>query len=237
MRHLKLTLGVAVSVALSVCAFAVAATPALAGEFVASNTGKVAGAEESTQEFKFGAVKMRCFHVKGNGEVVAGSSTTYTSTIKFTRCLTTAKIGKHEIFLPTKWLTPMIVTYHNNGFVETGATAEVKINMGKTEEFEKSECHIRVPPQTIPTRAINKPTEPYEEATYENVSRAHNVSRTFPTGIQNGIDIHNEFKGIHFEYEGEPCEEWGREEGPEGAGATYTGSFPQYLSTGNFEFL
>lgn len=237
MRHLKLTLGVAVSVALSVCAFAVAATPALAGEFVASSSGKVAGAEETTQEFKFGAVKMRCFKVKGNGEVVAGSSTTYTSTIKFTKCLTTAKIGAHEIFLATRWLTPLTVTYHNNGFVETGATAVVKVNTGKTEEFEKSECHISWPPQTIPVRAITKPGEPYEEASYENVSRSHLVSRLFPTGIQNGIDIHNTIKGIHFEYEGEPCEFWGHEEGPEGAGGQYKGSLPQYLSTGNFEFL
>ena len=237
MRHLKLTLGVAVSVALSACAFAMAATPALAGEFVASSSGKVAGTEESTQEFKFGAVKMRCFKIKGNGEVVAGSSPTYTTAIKFAKCLTTAKIGRHDIFLATRWLTPLTITYHNNGFVETGATAEVKINMGKTEEFEKSECHIRWPAQTIPVRAIAKPEEPYEEASYENVSRAHTVSRLFPTGIQNGIEIHNTIKGIHFEYEGEPCEEWGREEGPEGSGGQYTGSLPQYLGSGNFEFL
>lgn len=236
MRHLKLTLGVAVSVALSACAFAVAATPALAGEFVAANSGKVSGIEESTQEFKFGAVKMRCFHVKANGEVVAGSSTTYTTKIVFAKCLTTAKIGRHEIFLPTHWLTPLTVTYHNNGFVETGETAEVKINMGKTEEFEKSECHIKWPPQTIPVKAINKPGEPYEEATYENISRPHTVSKNFPTGIQSGIAFHNMFKGIHFEYEGEPCEEWGREETAEGFGAQYAGSFPQYLGSGNFEF-
>lgn len=237
MRHLKLTLGVAVSVALSACALAVAATPALASEFVAATSGKVAGAEETTQEFKFGAVKMRCFHVKGNGEVVAGSSPTYTTAIKFTKCLTTAKIGKHDIFLATHWLTPLTVTYHNNGFVETGATAEVKINMGKTEEFEKSECHIKWPPQTIPVRAIAKPEEPYEEASYENVTRSHFVSRAFPTGLQNGIVIHNTIKGIHFEYEGEPCEEWGREESAEGLGGQYAGALPQYLNTGNFEFL
>ena len=85
-------------------------------------------------------------------------------------------------------------------------------------------------------KAINKPEEPYEEASYENVSRSHLVSKNFPEGIQNGIDIHNTFKGIHFEYEGEPCEEWGREEGPEGFGAQYTGSFSQYLSNGAFEF-
>jgi hypothetical protein len=233
MRHLKLTLGVAVSV----CAFALAATPALAGEFVASNTGKVAGAEENLQEFKFGSVKMKCFHVKANGEVAAGSSTTYTAAIKFTKCLTGAKIGRHEIFLATHWLTPLTVTYHNNGFVETGATAEVKINMAKTEEFEKSECHIKLAPQTIPVRAIKNPEETFEEASYTNTSRSHNVSKNFPTGIQNGIVIHNEFRGIHFEYEGEPCEEWGREEGPEGNAGQFTGSFPQFLSTGNFEFL
>jgi hypothetical protein len=246
MRHLKLTLGVAASV----CAFALAASPALAGEFVASTTGKTSGSSESEQVFRFGAIKIKCLHTSAKGGVAAGSSTTYASSIKFTKCLTGAKVGLHEIHLATKFLTPLAVEYHQNGFVEVGSeteenegtvtviggSAELKINTGRTEEFEKSECHLRWEPQTIPVRAIKKPDEPYSAAVYTNISRPHAVSKTFPTGLQNGIEISNEFKGIHYELEGEPCEEWGKEEGSEAVNGTYTGSFPQFLAGGNLEF-
>jgi len=120
MRHLKLTLGVAVSV----CAFALAATPALAGEFVASATGNTSGSNESAQLFKFGQIKIKCLKTTAKGAVVAGSSSTYASSIKFSKCLTTAKIGNHEIFLGTKFLTPLAVEYHQNGFVEVGSETE-----------------------------------------------------------------------------------------------------------------
>jgi len=49
------------------------------------------------------------------------------------------------------------------------------------------------------------------------------VNKTFPTGIQNGIEFSNEFKQIHYELEGEPCETWGKEEGSEAVNGTYTG--------------
>jgi hypothetical protein len=63
------------------------------------------------------------------------------------------------------------------------------------------------------------------------------VNKSFPDGLRHYIVISNSFKGIKYELEGEPCEEWGKEEGPEGGGGTYTGSFPQILGMGNLEFL
>jgi hypothetical protein len=246
MRHLKLTLGVAVSV----CAFALAASPALAGEFVASTTGKTAGTTESAQLFKFGAIKIKCLKTTAKGAVVTGSSSTYGTSIKFTKCLTTAKVGSHEIFLATKFLTPLAVEYHQNGFVEvgseteenegtvtvTGGSAELKINTGKTEEFAKSECHLRWEAQTIPVKAIKQPGEQFSAATYTNITRPHLVTKMFPAGVQTGIEFSNEFKAIHYELEGEPCEEWGKEEGSEAGNGTYTGAFPQFLGSGNLEF-
>lgn len=246
MRHFRLTLGLVASVG----TFALAASPALAGEFIASNTGKTHGTTESEQLFKFGSVKIKCLKASAKGAVTAGSSTTYGTSIKFAKCLTVAKIGNHEVYLPTRFLTPLAVEYHANGYVETGSetaetegkvtvtggTAEIKINTGKTAEFEKSECHIKWPAQTLPVKAINHPEEMFSMATYSNASQPHAVSKAFPTGIQNYIVIENAFKGIKFEYEGEPCEAWGHEEGPEGAGGTYTGSFPQILGDGNLEF-
>ena len=63
------------------------------------------------------------------------------------------------------------------------------------------------------------------------------MTKNFPDGLQHYIVITNSFKGIKYELEGEPCEEWGKEEGPEGGGGTYFGSFPQILIGGNLEFL
>lgn len=250
MRHRRKSIGLVVAV----CVFALAATPALAHEFVASKEGKTHGAAESEQLFKFGPFKIKCLKVSAKGLVAAGGSSTYATSINFAKCLTSAIVGssqKHEIFLGTKWLTPLAIEYHANGFVESGGetieeegkaviapgSAELKINTGKTAEFEPSECHLSWPGQTIPLKAIKKPEEEYSSATYSNEAAAHKVSKNFPDGLQHYITISNAFKGIKFELAGEPCEEWGKEEGSEGGGGTYTGSFPQFLTGGNLEFL
>ncbi len=246
MRHLRLTLGLVASVG----AFALAASPALASEFFASKEGKTNGSSETVQAFKFGAFKIKCAKVSTTGAVNAGSETTYATKIKYAKCLTEARIGTKPIFLASHFVTPLAIEYHANGFVETGSettevegeavvtggSAEIKVNTGKTAEFANSECHLRWPAQTIPLKAEKHPEEPYSSATYANATRPHAVSKTFPEGLQHYIVISNEFKGIKYELEGEPCETWGKEEGPEGGGGTYTGSFPQYLSGGNLEF-
>lgn len=247
MRHWRKSIGLAVAV----CAFALAATPALAHEFIASKEGKTTGVTESEQKFKFGPFKIKCLKANAKGAVAAGSSETYATAIKYAKCLTSAKVGTHEIFLGTRWLTPLAIEYHANGFVETGGeleefegkaviapgSAELKINTGRTEEFEKSECHLSWPEQTIPLKAVKNPEGEYSSATYSNEAVAHKVNKNFPDGLQHYIVISNTFKGIKFELEGEPCEEWGKEEGSEGVGGTYTGSFPQFLVGGNLEFF
>jgi hypothetical protein len=250
MRHVRLGLGLLATTS----ALAFGAAPALAHEFIASKTGGTHGVEEGEQNFKFGAFKIKCQKASAKGAVSAGSSSTYATAIKFSKCLTSAFVGstKRAIFLPTKWLTPLSVEYHANGFVETGGgeleevegkaviaggSAELKVNTGRTEEFEKSECHISWPEQTIPLKAIKAPEGEYSSATYSNATEPHLVNKAFPDGLRHYIVISNAFKGIKYELEGEPCEEWGKEEGPEGGGGTYTGSFPQILGMGNLEFL
>jgi hypothetical protein len=245
MRHVRVMGFVSV-----LCAFAIAATPAMAHEFIASTTNTTHGAEESEQLFKFGAIKVKCMKASAKGSVAAGSSPTYATLVKFTKCLTTAKVGAHEIFLGTRFVTPLAVEYHANGFVETGAgleevegkavitggSAELKVNTGRTEEFEKSECHLYWTEQTIPVKAEKAPEGEYSSATFSNATMPHKVSKAFPEGIEHYIVITNAFKGIKFELEGEPCETWGKEEGPEGGGGTYFGSFPQFLTGGNLEY-
>jgi hypothetical protein len=251
MRHFKIAVG------LAVVALTLSATPALAHEFTASKAGKTHGTAESEQVFKFGPFKIKCQKATARGFVAEGPSKTYATAIKYAKCLTTATVGagKHQIFLGTKWLTPLSVEYHASGYVETGGgeleeeagkaviaggSAELKINTAKTEEGTKSECHISWPEQTIPIKASkskNPEEEEFSAASYSNESMPHNVSAKFPDGLQHFIRISNSFKGIKFELEGEPCEEWGKEEGSEGVGGTYTGSFPQILAGGNLEFF
>ncbi|MEA2153727.1 MAG: hypothetical protein QOI18_1960 [Solirubrobacteraceae bacterium] len=249
MRHLRLGLGLLATTS----AFAFAAVPAMAQEFIASREGATHGVSETEQLFKFGAFKIKCQKASAKGAVAAGSSSTYATSIKYAKCLTSAFVGgtKHQIFLGTKWLTPLAIEYHANGFVETGSeleevegaavlkggTAVLKINTGRTEEFSKSECQLSWPEQTIPLKAAKAPEGEYSSATYTNASMPHLVNKNFPDGQQHYIVISNSFKGIKYEFEGEPCEEWGKEEGPEGGGGTYFGSFPQILGMGNLEFL
>jgi hypothetical protein len=232
-------------------AFAFGAAPALAHEFIASKAGLTHGAEESEQAFKFGAFKIKCQKASAKGSVAAGPSQTYATAVKYAKCLTTAKVGTHVIFLGTRWLTPLAIEYHANGFVETGSeleevegkaviaggSAEIKVNTGKTEEGTRSECHLSWPEQTIPLKAVKAPEGEYSSATYTNAANPHLVTKNFPDGLQHYIVITNSFKGIKYEFEGEPCEEWGKEEGPEGGGGTYSGTFPQLLGNGNLEFF
>ncbi|HEX3433361.1 MAG TPA: hypothetical protein VHT25_04780 [Solirubrobacteraceae bacterium] len=252
MRHFKIAVG------LAAVALTVSATPALAHEFKASIAGKTHGVALSEQVFKFGPFKIKCQKASAKGLVAAGSSKTYAASVKYAKCLTSALIGaskKHEIFLGTRWLTPLSVEYHASGFVETGdgeleeeagkaviagGSAELKVNTGKTSEGTRSECHLSWPEQTIPIKAAhakNPEEEEFSAASYTNESSPKPVSAKFPDGLQHSIVISNSFKGIKFELEGEPCEEWGKEEGPEGGGGTYVGSFPQILTGGNLEFF
>ncbi len=248
MRHQRKIVGLIA--AACACALALAATPALAHEFVASRTAKVTGKTETLQTFKFGPFKISCEKATAQGAVAAGSSPTFATSIKYAHCTTEGKIGPKQIKLPTRFLTPLAIEYHANGFVETGSeveevegkavlkggSAELKVYTGVTEEREKSRCTITWPEQTIPLKAEKKPEGEYSAATYSNEETATEKLRRFPDGFQHFFKVSNTFKGIKYSFEGEPCEEWGKEEGPEGGGGTYTGSFPQVLSGGDFEF-
>jgi hypothetical protein len=251
MRHLRATLGLAVAV----CAFALAATPALAAEFLASKEGATHGKNETEQIFHWGqSFEMICFKTRSKGHMAAGFANSYATEIKFAKCVVKAKIGLHTFYIHAKWLTPLAIEYYPNGFVEigseleeeggrtvlSGGTAELKFKTGVNieeapEEFEPSVCEVRIPSQTIPARAEKHPENEYEAATFTNEVIPHKISNRFPTGEQHIIKISNHLTRIFFEFEGEPCEEWGHEEEEEDHG-NYTGSFPQKLSGGNLYF-
>ena len=113
---------------------------------------------------------------------------------------------------------------------------EIKVYTGITEGRTASRCTISWPEQTLPIKAIKNPEGEYSAASFSNVATPSPYLGKFPDGFQHSIEISNSFKGIKVEFAGEPCEEWGKEEGPESAGGTYFGSFPQILQGGNFEY-
>lgn len=254
MRHWR-TLGVAATA----CAFAFSATPALAHEFTASKHGKLAGKETeeseeagpSSQVFKFGPFHIYCQKAVAKGEVEAGSTSTFAASIKISKCLTEATFsGKFKFGVATHFKTPLAIEYHANGFVETGSEteevegaavlaggeAELVISGAKNKAYEKFTCAIHWPEQTLPLAAVKKPTNEYSLVTYADETRPATNLRKFPDEKQHYIVVHNALKGIKVTFEGEPCEEWGREETEEQGGGKYTGPFPMILSGGNFEF-
>ena len=85
MRHVRLKLGVVATL----CAFAVAAAPAMAHEF-SGNTGKAAKAKgEGEQEFKFGVFKILCESSGGRGGGLKESpQKTFFLVMKYSHCST-----------------------------------------------------------------------------------------------------------------------------------------------------
>jgi hypothetical protein len=257
MRHQRKIVGLIATA----CVLALSATPALAHEFVASASGKVKGVAQqgssketvigpNTQELKLGTFKVYCNKATAKGAVAAGASKTFATSVKFAWCWTPVKFGAHTGAVAVHMVAPLAIEYHANGFVETGSEleevegsatlkggeAEFKANTGINSEFEKSTCTIKWIEQTIPVKAEKKPELEYSSVTYSNEEKPATTMKRFPDGFQHYIKVSNAFKGIKYEYEGEPCEEWGKEEGAEGGGGTYTGSFTQTLNTGDFEF-
>lgn len=244
MRHIRLTAVLAVAV----CAFAAAAaTPALAHEFKASATGKTKGVTEEEQFLTFKPFKITCLKASTKGTATEGSSQTLNTTVKFLKCTAAAKFEGKGFPVAVTFTTPVNFEYHANGFVETGSETEevegkvvlsggtisLKVNAGP-----KFKCTINWPEQTIPVRAEKRPDLEYSAAVYSNQEPIpKKKSPKFPDGFQHKINIANEFKGIQFEFEGEPCETWGKEESSEGKTGKYLGEFPEELVGGNLEFF
>jgi hypothetical protein len=257
MRHWRI-----LGLAASACAFAFSATPALAHEFTASKHGKITGrqTEESeeagpeSQVFKFGPFHIYCQKVFAKGTVAeGGGKSTFATAIKPSKCLTEAQLSggsKFKFGLATSFKTELAIEYHANGFVETGSEleevegsakleggeAEISVKGGKTKAYEGFKCTIYWPEQTLPLAAVKKPENEYSLVTYADEKRANPNVKKYPDGFQHYIVVHNALKGIKVVFEGEPCEEWGKQETEEQGGGKYTGSFPQILAGGNFEF-
>jgi hypothetical protein len=231
MRNLRRT---AVAAA-AICSLAVAVTPAMAGEFISSGGPSKGKGEE--QAFKLGPFLITCNAVSAKGgETTPLASPTYTTSLKFKGCTTEARVGGNPIFLKTKFLTPLAVTYHANGFAEAGSEIEEKggqatLAGGSIElKINAIKCLITLPEQTVPRKAEKKPNGEYTAASYSNETETKG-KRTF-----NKLLIENEWTGLTFEYGEGQCQGFKLSE-EERKGGRYTGEILEEVThSGNLEY-
>jgi hypothetical protein len=236
-----------------VCAFGVMAAPALAAEFAASREPTpISGASPGTtkglgiggernQELKFNDFTIKCEAktralTPEEGAFTEELSPTFTTEIKFTKCLTIAKFGSFVGGIRTSFNggNYMKIIYHTNGWAElSGAAASFKIS-GKI-------CTISWPAQTVPLAAEKKPEEPYSAAVYSNTEVPVVTSKKFPTGFQKRMIIANEFLQMKWEDEEGQCTgEGGFEEEAkktEGHNAKWIGTLEEEVTGGNLSYI
>jgi hypothetical protein len=228
MRHFKIA-GV-----LAVAALAVSAAPALAHEFI--STGGVTKGKGEEQVFRLGPFKIECAKAStSKGSMTAGSSQTLFASMKPQKCATEAKIGGNPIFLHTRFLTPLAIEYHANGFVEIGSEGEeiegnATLKGGSVEmKISTIKCILTLPEQTLPHAAEKKPENEFEAATYSN-EEEEKGKRKFDK-----LSIFNEFKGIHFEYGEGQCADFNASEEERHSGR-YEGELIEEVRGGSLEF-
>ncbi len=207
----------AFSVALAVTALAVAAVPALAVEpanphkFVGSPNAEPKFSGEG-QEFVLKPFTVECEKAKST---TSGTPTfptkTLTAVMKYSKCAATAVIGKAEYKeMKAKFLAPVTINYHANGFVELGSGGTIK--EGKLEGAGPVEisvkgpfkCTIDVAAGTYPINATKKPEAEFEAAKYTN--KEEKVEKGKEPKVVKTLEIANSISKMPYEIEGEFCE-------------------------------
>ena len=227
MRTFRITLGLVASM----CVFGTLASPALAkkshvhprilGKFVANYPNKKPISESSPAmakgvgseeliELAEGALTIgneKCKKISSAGGVDSERSDTIYQRITFVGCFAKTIVGtsKHvteEVKLPK---FSIALEFHSNGFVETGENENSSVEIKHSSVFIKprkgSACTIVIPAQTIPVKAIKKPENEFEAASYETEQIPAKIKK-FPTGFEEELDITMEFKKVQTEVEG-----------------------------------
>jgi hypothetical protein len=252
MRHVKMMLcaGVALG-ALFI------ATPALAGEFIATRNpnpcseaepcptnGKGIGtADENhpgwSQEFQFGAFNVLCKKARPYAKTAEEGAPTwthsesFTTQVVFSECYTVAHFTGFEGGIKTR-VSKMQFTYLPNAEGKGGEPGQVLISEGSVK-IGSGICTFRWGGQTI----YSKPEKP--AATFATTVQAVKVSAKFPTGLRESLVINNSFRGIEWEYEAGQCvgEKGFEEEATktEGKSANYFGSLSTTVVGGSLGYL
>jgi len=231
--------------ALTACALAVSAAPALAEkEFYsepAPGRTKIWGI--TNQVFNLGPFLIHCEKVKSfkANHTNESPSNTFFAQLKYSRCGTAAKVGSETVSLATRFLTPVVLEYHGHGFIEFGSEemeteGQIHISGGAVEvKVAALKCVIILEEQTIPATAELKPNNEYPQAKYHSEGVPVKPSARFPTGFQQRLFIENEFNKMKFEYAEGQCEEFKRPE-EEFKDGTYKGTLEAEVVGGNLEF-
>lgn len=253
MRHIRIAFGIAVTV----CAVAVMAVPAMAHQFKASKIGATTGKgyeqikfvtgelpeynPARMQEWKLGKFKILCYKASSKGEVTETSSETFTTTTKMGGCGWYPENNSlHTGATFSK--TGLKATWHANGYVEalgneSGEEVEWKnVDLGEVAAGFKvggKICQITIPEQTIKVYRAG-PAALYSTIKGEATTK-------FPTG-QEKLLITNEWDKIKFVYGGElnqcTAEEFEKLQEGSGGGTEgqYNGKLEETLTGGNLSF-
>lgn len=216
---------------LAASALAIAATSALAHkpaqivtkhEFTGSEQIEVRAAASGAQKFTFGPFAVTCEKAKSGHGTASWPSETLSVQMKYSGCSAVASLrGMGELDLKAKFLTPLTLNFHANGFVEAGA--EGTIAGGKLEGATEAEialsgpfkCTIDVEPGTFPSRALRKPEEQFEVATYK--VEETKIEKGKHAGVQDKLAIATALSKMAYEFEGQFCEALSKTEGVSGA--------------------
>jgi hypothetical protein len=252
MKYVKTTLCVGI-----VLGVLVAAAPALAGQFKATRNpnpcspgepcptnGKGIGTAdpehpEYSQEFQFGAFNVLCkvghpfAKTAAEGAFTSELSESFTTQIKFNKCLTVARFGRFVGGVPTS-ITQMQFTYLPNAEGKGGEPGQVEISEASVK-IGSGICTFHWGGQTV----FSKPGEPV--ATFVTQFETVKPSAKYPLGKRESLVINNAFRGIEWEYEGGQCVgDKGFEEAAEtteGRSATYFGSLKDGVPGGSLGYV
>ncbi len=267
MRIVKMAAGSAAIVG----ALALSATPALAAQFTASRLPKPLsaaepgktkgvgigsselGGEERNQEFKFGAFRVVCAAKASTktieeGAVSWATSPTFSTEVKFSKCLTKTTFSGFVTGLSTSFnkSEPVKFVYNANGYAGLGSgptSSETEVAASSISiTIANKVCNIAWPSQIVPVKAASAPGESYSAATYstKEVPVEERQLKKFPSLFQKKLVIADEFKGMEWHYEEGKClGEYGFEEGSEkeeGKSGAFKGMLEEEVGGGNLSF-
>lgn len=223
MRSVRITVGLAAVM----CVFAITAAPSLASVFKASVSGNTKGVSVGKQEFFFGGrLHIVCEAAKAKGTVAAGESPTFTTVLKFTKCVRELGGASQPEPLKARFLGEIELTYHANGYVVMTSTIELKVSGTK--------CLLEASEETIPVKAERDPNGQYSAAVFSIAEAPAKNLKKFPSGFQQKLVIANEFKGLEWEASEGDCELWTK--GTEGENGRYSGTIEEEVGGGSLSF-
>ena len=236
------------ALATAVCALFVAAVPALAHEFTASQYKKtitestpvgLKGVSEEPQEFRLAQFTFTCEKTVVKGKVSSPSSATLYNVVKFSACTTylVPEKAKEKLPFKVKFKQSFDFEYHANGYVNSGGESESEVDLVNPKPVEAevvgTKCILTWLPQVIPVRAEKKPGGEYSAATFTNEEVAQSNLKMFPSGFQTTLVITNEFTHLKNEVGEGKCEEFEKTETKTGY---YKGSFSEEIPRGDLAF-